>query len=298
MNKYFYGIFLAVISSALWGLGGNFSQYIFMHSNFNYITLVFSRMFVTGILFLLFGILRFGTKIPIDMINDKKRAIKLLIYSFFGMLGVQLPFYATIQYSSAPFATLMQFGAPVLVIAYLCIKTKKLPKISDIICTLFILLGVFFVVTNGNYHTLSIDIRAIIWGLITSFGYAFYIVYAKNFFKWPTPFLMGYSMLVGSIIILPLCNIFSIITYFKDTYILFCFIMVVIIGTFLPFYLLIESSRYISATLTCLLAVVEPIVSLIVAINFMGEIFGFYQLIGIIIIFFAITIISFLSKNN
>lgn len=298
MNKFFYGIFLAAFSSALWGLGGNFTQYIFAHSDFNYISLVFARMFVTSLLFLLFGIYKHGSEVGIEMIKSKKRVFQLLIYSFFGMLGVQLPFYATIQYSSAPFATLMQFGAPVLVIAYFCIKFKKLPKIYEVVCTILILIGVFFVVTNGNYHTLSIDLHAIIWGVITSFGYAFYIVDAKKFFDFPTPFLMGYSMLIGSLIILPLLSIPDILHYFKDTTILIYFFIVVIVGTFLPFYFLIESSRHISPTLTCLLAVVEPIVSLIVAINFMGEVFGMYQLIGIVVIIISITAISFFSKSN
>lgn len=298
MNKYILGILLAVFSSALWALGGNFTQYIFMNSDFNYVSLVFSRMLVTSLLFFLFGIYKSNTKVLKKMITNKKRFIQILIYSFFGMLGVQLPFYATIQYSTAPFATLMQFGAPVLVMIYLCIKTKKAPSIYEIFCTAFILVGVAFVITNGDFSTLTVDIRAIIWGTVTAFGYGFYVVYAKVFFKWPTAFLMGYSMFFGSLFILPLCKISDIINYLSNPNILIFFLLMVIIGTFLPFYFIIESAKYINPTLICLLAVVEPIVSLAISIKYMGEVVGFFQYIGILIVLVSISIISIASKEN
>lgn len=297
MNKKYYGIFLAAFSSTLWGIGGNFTQYIFNNSNFNYISLVAVRMLVAGILFILYGSYKDGINKAYDMVNNRYKFFDLLIYSIFGMLGVQLPFFATIQYSSAPFATLMQFGAPILVIIFVCLKYKKKPQISEVICTLLILLGVFFVVTNGSTKQLSIDPRAILWGLVTSFGYAFYIIDAKKFFRWPTSFLMGFSMIIGSVLLLPFYNVLIALSYFKDLKILFAFLVVIIIGTVIPFYLLIESSRYIKPTLTCMLAVFEPVVSLLIAINFMGEVFGIFQLFGIVIILLSIIVVSKYSKN-
>lgn len=297
MNKKFLGIFLATISSTLWGIGGNFTGYIFKNSNIDYSSLVFFRMFIASIIFFILGFIKDEPIKAFDMINNKKRFIQLIIYSFFGMLGVQLPFYATIKYSSAPFATLMQFGAPILVILYICFKYRKKPQLNEIICTFFILIGVFFVVTNGKLNSLSVQVNAIYWGLITAFGYAFYIVYAKNFFSWPTSFLMAYGMLFGSIFILPITNFKISISCLSQTNILFSFIMVLTVGTVIPFYLLIESSRYINPKLTCMLSVAEPIVSLFVSIIFMNEHFGLYQFIGILIIIFSIFVVTSTTKD-
>ena len=94
MNKKYYGIFLAAFSSTLWGIGGNFTQYIFNNSNFNYISLVAVRMLVAGILFILYGAYKDGINKAYDMVNNRYKFFDLLIYSIFGMLGVQLPFFA------------------------------------------------------------------------------------------------------------------------------------------------------------------------------------------------------------
>lgn len=291
------GILLSIFSASLWGIGGNFTQYIFANSSFTYMPLVTIRMFLTGIIVLMFGIYLEGLDKAIAMIKDRNTRLKLYIYSIFGMIGVQVPFFATIQYSSAPFATLIQFSTPLIIMIYISLRWRKMPTNHEIASTLTILTGVFLVVTNGNLDTLIVDKRAIIWGITTACGFAFYLIYAKEFFNWPTTFTMGYGMLLGSIelfIFLPNKNI---LIYFNNIKVILAFLFMVIIGTIIPFYFFVESIRYINAKLTSLLSVAEPIVSFFVAVIFFGDIFGIIQLIGVFLIIISVLIIGFFAKE-
>ncbi|WP_068268696.1 DMT family transporter [Caviibacter abscessus] len=297
MNNRTKGLILSIFSASLWGIGGNFTQYIFAHSTFTYMPLVTIRMFLTGIIVLLIGIYLEGFDKAKKMLQDRNTRLKLYIYSVFGMIGVQVPFFATIQYSSAPFATLIQFSTPLIIMIYISLRTKKMPTNNEIASTLTILAGVFLVVTNGNLETLIVDKKAILWGITTACGFAFYLLYAKEFFSWPTTFTMGYGMLLGSIelfIFLPNKNIFI---HFTDIKVILAFLFMVIFGTIIPFYFFVESIRYISAKLTSILSVAEPIVSLFVAVIFFKDVFGIIQLIGVFLVIVSVLIIGLFAKE-
>ena len=298
MTKHTKGMILSLFSAALWGIGGNFTQYILKHSTFDFYNLVTIRMFITGIAILITGIYIEGSQKAILMLKDKKIRIKLYIYALFGMVGVQLPFFATIQYSSAPFATLIQFSAPIIIMIYISLKTRKRPTNNELASTIAILTGVFLVVTNGNFDTLIVDKRAIIWGIITACGFAFYLMYATNFFKWPTTFTMGYGMILASIYLFIFLPDKNILKHFTDINITLSFLILVIFGTIIPFYFFVESIRYISPKLTSLLSVAEPIVSLLVAVIFFDNVFGSIQLIGIFLVIISVLLIGFFAKDK
>ena len=298
MTKHTKGILLSLFSSTLWGIGGNFTQYIFKNSNFDFYNLVIIRMFLTGVIILIIGICIEGMKKALLMLKDKKIRLKLYIYALFGMVGVQMPFFATIQYSSAPFATLIQFSAPIIIMIYISLKTRKRPTNNELSYTLLILAGVFLVITNGNFYTLIVDKRAIIWGIITACSFAFYLMYAINFLKWPTTFTMGYGMILGSIYLFIFLPNKNILKHFTDIKIIIAFFMMVVFGTIIPFYFFVESIRYISPKLTSLLSVAEPIVSLLFAVLFFDAVFGLLQLIGIFLVIISVLLIGLFAKDK
>lgn len=298
MNRKAIGIFESLFSALLWGIGGNFTQYIFSNSNLNFPSLVFIRMLISSLIFITIGVFIYGKSTALNMIKDIKIVLNLIIYGILGIFGVQFPFFATIKYSNAAFATLMQFGAPIIVITYVSVKNRKKPKNFELAATSIILIGLFLVITNGKLSSLIFDENAIFYGLLAAMGFAFYIGYADRFSKWPTIFTIGYGMLIGSI--------FSIL-FIKDTqefiYILrpdifIAFILLIILGTVIPFYFFVESTRYISADITCILSVGEPLTAIFISVIFFNNTFTILQIIGILLILTSIFIIGFFTKNN
>ncbi len=297
MKKTHKGILFALFSGIFWAIGGNFTQYIFMNSNFDFITLVSMRMFISGILILLVGIKLSGKEIAIKILKDKKIWLALIIFSIFGQMGMQLSFFGTIKYSGAAFATLTGSLAPVIVILYLSIKFKKLPRNVEIIPIFTMLMGLFFVITNADITTLLVDKRAVMFGLMYASYFAFYLLYAKRFFEYPSTYIIGITMITGGLLLFPCLNVKILLINLTRLDILFFFILLVIIGTVIPFYFFVESTRYVSAKIVSVISVCEPLVSLAISIFVFHKNFTYIQLMGVFIVILSVIIISVYSEE-
>ena len=62
----------------------------------------------------------------------------------------------------------------------------------------------------------------------------------------------------------------------------------VVMGTIIPFFLLVSALRHLSATRVAIIAMVEPVVATIVAWVWLGESLGALQLTGAAIVLAAI----------
>lgn len=59
--------------------------------------------------------------------KDRKDRRDLLIFSAFGMLGTQYGYFASIQYSNAPTATILEYLMPILIISGTACQKKTAP---------------------------------------------------------------------------------------------------------------------------------------------------------------------------
>ena len=87
-NQRMKGICLVSMGTLLWGVSGTVAQYLFQQAGFTPEWLVVVRMLCAGILLLLFSLIR-RDKNVLAIWRDKKSVGMLLIFSLFGMLGVQ-----------------------------------------------------------------------------------------------------------------------------------------------------------------------------------------------------------------
>lgn len=294
-NLFFKGIFLCVISAIFWAIGGNFTQYIFKNSNFNFVSLTSIRMLISGLLLTFISILNYGIKPLKEMLLSKKVIISLLIYGIFAQIGLQVPFFATVKYSNAAFATLIGSFAPVIVIFYYAITNKKFPKLLEILLIFLMLIGIFFVITSGNIYSIIVDIRAVFWGFLSCFAYSFYLIYSKEFKNFKSSYVVGITMIIGSIFLIPFTDYNMVYQNLIKLDILLFFILLIIIGTIIPFNFFLESTIYIGPKIASILSVLEPISSLFITIIIFKEVFTFIQILGSILVIVSIIIISYIE---
>ena len=131
MKNRWLGIFMVVTSAVLWGISGTVSQYLFSVSSISVACVVSIRMFTAGVLLILISIYKGHKKKVIDILKDKNSCINIIIYSIFGMLGVQFTYFTAIAASNAAIATLLQYLAPIIVIIFYIIRLKQKIKLSD-----------------------------------------------------------------------------------------------------------------------------------------------------------------------
>ena len=298
MNNKSKGISMALIAAILWGISGNFAEYIFTHSDITDLSYTTFRMLFSGIILLIYGIFLNSFSEFKKLIFDKKIMLKLVIYSFLGIMGLQYTFSKTILLSNAPLATLLQFLSPLIILVYISIENRIKPKLSEVILTLISLFGMFLIVTNGNLSNISVSPQALIMGIISAMTFVFYIIYIKNFFKYDMCLIVGLGMLLGSVSLAPFTNHLNFIQSMNRNDIISAFAFNVILGNVIPFYFFLESTRYIRPNITAIIGSFEPITALLISVFIMKTTtISFIQIIGVILIIGSVTLLSVKEKK-
>lgn len=289
------GIALALTGASLWGFSGNAAEWIFSHTAVTATWLVSVRMVMAGLLLLI--LVSFNHNI-FSVWKNKRDRLNLLVFSLTGMLGAQLTFFLSIEAGNAPTATLLQFLGPVFITIYFALKFLKWPKRKEWIAVLMALTGTFLLLTNGKLDYITVSKEAIFWGVLSGVSVAVYTVYPVRLLKlYSSAAITGWAMLLGGLAV-------SIWTqpwqagFIDWTPSLFWMLgFVVIFGTLLPFYLYLDSLKYISSTETSLLGSAEPLVATIVSVVWLGTAFGSFQSAGGMLIILTVFLLSMPEKG-
>lgn len=108
---------------------------------------------------------------------------QLIVFGIAGMLGVQFAFVAAINESNAVLATLLQFLAPIFVVAYVSLSLKKWPPKYQVLGIIGTLIGLFLLLTNASFDSLLISPKALMWGIAVGLTFAFYTLYPARLMK-------------------------------------------------------------------------------------------------------------------
>ena len=294
-NSILIGTIFAISAGIMWGLGGICAQFLFKSRGLSPQWVVGVRLISSGLILLSFGY--FKTKNDIFKIwTHKEDRLSLILFAIFGMLGAQFTFFTAISQSNAATATVIQYLSPALVLIYVSIKNKKVPSIVEIFAVILSIVGVFVLVTHGNFNNLLISKTALIWCILAAITLAYYTIKPTSFKnQWTNYSLIGWAMIIGGIV----CNFINPIWKFTGVFdfsTLIYLIAVIIIGTIIPFSIYSIGVRLIGPTNASLYSCVEPVATALISVVFLGTPFKLMDYIGTTLIVSMIIILS-LSKK-
>lgn len=290
-QNYVHGSVLAFLAAMLWGVSGAFAQFLFQNKNVNPEFLVFTRMVISGIFFLI----PLNKKmIPNNFLiwKNKKDVLSLLFYSIFGMLSVQITYFVTIKHSNAATATVLSYLAPVFIAIYYAIIERRLPATKEFVAIFFALLGTFLIATHGNLNSLSISKEALIWGIFAAMALAAYsILPIRLLNKYSANSVIGWSMLIGASALYLINKPTGVaILWDSETYIYTA--LVILLGTIFAFYAYLTAVKMVGAKVASLLACAEPLAASIIAVLWLNVGFTFFDWLGMMFIISTIIILS------
>ncbi|MFB6456725.1 DMT family transporter [Chitinophaga sp. Hz27] len=295
-NKSLKGILLAIAGASLWGVSGNVGQFLLQNKGINVEWLITVRLLIAGTCLLLFA--RTVEKAPIfEIWKDKTSAIQLLVFSITGMLAVQYTYFAAVGYSNAATATVLQYTGPVMIVVYLAMKKKAMPKAVELLEILLAVVGTFLLVTHGNFHTLSISVTALLLGFASAIALAIYTLQpAELLKKYNAAAVTGWGMLCGGIafsfVHAPwrVSGIWDMQTAIGAIYLL-------ILGTVVPFYAYMSAVKIIGGQKSSLLATAEPLSATILAVLWLNTSFTAIDWIGSLCIITTVVLLTIRHKN-
>ncbi|MEN0587348.1 DMT family transporter [Kurthia gibsonii] len=291
-TKRLKGIIMIIIGSMLWGATGPMMEWVLSSSHMSVSFMLTIRLLLAGFLILCFLVV---TKRDIYAIwKQPYWWIKLVIFSVFGMLGVQYTFVAAIHASNAVLATLLQFLAPIFVVLYVSFSQKMFPPRYQIFGILGTLIGLFLLLTNGSISNLLVSPVALLWGLGVGLTFAFYTLYPTSVMnEWGVLVVIGWSMLIGGLLLGFSKGFWEFKQYAllaeSDTNRML--LAIIFFGT-IAFILFLSSMKYISPVETSILSSFEPLTAMFISVIWLGSVLAGVQIIGIILMILCVVWLS------
>lgn len=289
---------MIIVGAILWGATGPMMEWMLNTSEITVSTLLILRLLVAGAALLLILKAK-GVKVSRPM-RQKLWLRKMAAFGIFGMLGVQYGFVQTIAHSNAIVGTLFQFVAPIYIIILLSINQKAMPPGSQVVGMIVALLGLFFLLTNGSFSSLTLTGEALFWGIFVGLAFAFYTLYPVVLMaEWGVLLVVGWGMLIGGSFLL-LLNLHTIgrqLFIFADGAVMGMLFFVIVMGT-LAFVLFLESMNYISPVETSILSCFEPLTAMVISVIWFGQALGGWQIGGALTMLLGVVWLSIAGNRT
>ena len=291
MTKKEKGTMMTLAAGLAWGISGISGQYLMSHGvHVNLLTSL--RLLITGIFLL--SLARSKQKEHLVAAWKQPKFLKqVLLFSIFGLVLNQYAFLRAIHLTNAGTATVLQYMAPILIVSIVCILNRQRPTSFEIIAIAMAILGTYMIATHGKLGSLAITPKGLMWGLGSAITYSIYILLpVKLIHEWGSTIVIGSGMFIGGILFslvtkawqYPLqINVMSILAY----------IGIIGIGTIFAYTFFLKGVSIVGAVKGSLLASVEPVSSVFLTVLVLGEIFYPIDLLGMLFIFLAVTLISY-----
>lgn len=281
---------MTLTGGILWGFSGACGQYLFQYKGADPIWVSTWRMLLSGLILLTISALNY--KGAVFKVFSKPLILPMLIFSLIATVLCQYGYFSAINASNSATATVLQYISPVFVMLFVCIAGKRLPSPMQVIALFCAMLGVFFMATGGSIHSLSVSKAALMWGILSGFGYSVYTVQSPSLSAQCGLFpMLGWGNLIGSVIMIML-NPHSAFSYMPDFEGFLALMGTTIIGNALSFSIFVLGCKKAGSVTGSLCACIEPLSSAVFAFLWLGTRFKTTDLIGLVLIIGTVVILT------
>lgn len=295
MNQKKKCVMYSILSATLFGISSVIASILFRNNNIRPEWLVGTRMFWSGLILLLLLFVR-GQSI-FQIFKRKVDALLLICFGIFGVLLAQSSFFLSVYYGDAASATVLQSLGPTVILILLTVKMRVWPSRREIITILLALIGVFFLVTNGNLNHFSVPLSALIWGVISAFGVAGYTLIPKPLLSSQSPLVVvAWGLFIGGFAENLINPVWKVPQGLSFTEIILIGV-VTFGGTLLAYSLYIASLCHLKSTVASLLGTLEPLTATLLSVLVLQLHLKLFQVIGIILILLTVLLVSWPTKQ-
>ncbi len=281
-------VLLVLAAAILWGIIGLFSRRL-SDSGFNAVQITFLRCFIAALCLLL----------RILITGRQSFHIRLRDLPYFFGTGIcsivffNICYFITLNKTSVSVASVLLYTAPFFVILLSAVFFHERITPRKLLALLFAFSGCLFV-TGAFGSSTSLTLSAMLTGIGSGFGYGLYTIFAKPALtRYSSVTVTFYTFLFASAGILPFTNPGKIITLiFLQPSALIPAVLLGLISTLLPFLLYTKGLEKLEAGKASVIAFFEPLTATVMGIVVFHEKPNLYCLIGILLIFFGVLLLS------
>ena len=290
MSKEVRGSVLVIVAGLAWGLSGVCGQYL-MTQGFPPLILTNIRILLAGFFLILIA---YGTAREsfLAILKDSKSLLGVFLFGILGLLLNQLSYLLAIHETNAGTATVLQYVCPILVLAYSCLRSRRWPSLVELVAIVLASLGTFLIATHGQLASLSITPLGLFWGLFSAVTYALYILLPiKLIQRFGSISIIGLGMFLGGLVLTPFSGLLSFSWPWSGQTFL-ALLGLVGLGTIFTYTVFLKGASLIGPIKSSLLASIEPVAAVVFTFFIMQDSFYLIDLVGMVLILGAVSLIS------
>lgn len=253
------------------------------------------RMIIGGIAILLVGWL--AGKHPLKIWHRWHDAGTIISYGILGLIPVQLFYFMAVKAGNASIATILQFIGPFFIMLYMAVRHHEIPSRLEVISAVAAFIGVVVVATNGRFTQLAITPLVLVYGLISAVGVATNTLIPRSLLKsFSSMEITGWGLVIAGIgleVVSP-----TRVTFTLTSQVLIMFLMIIIIGTVIPFITFTTVLKYISPTVASMLDAFEPLTATVGSVLVLGLHLSLATIIGSLVIIIAVIGLNYQPKEE
>ena len=273
------GTILLIVGCTFWGLSGTCGQYLFSNKGIESGWLVMVRATASGAALSLFCLVR---KDPhfLEIWKNRRDVLRLLLFSFCGLLLSQYAYLTAIYYTNAGTATVLQQVSPVIIIFILCLTGHRLPKRQELVCIALALVGVYLLATKGNPGTLALSGWGLFWGLMSAVGVVTYSMTSRKLTaRYGSIPVTAQGMLIAGIAFALISGQYRTQVRF-DIEMIFPLLGVVVLGTVLAYTMYVAGVDRCGPFKASVLGTLEPISAVVFSALWLKTDVTVYDILG------------------
>lgn len=294
-NKINVHFIYILISAILWGIAGIFVRTL-SSSSLSQMGIVFGRSFFTAII--LGAVILFKDK---NLFKIKLKDLPIfLACAVFSIILFNFSYYKTMSLTSLSVAAVLLYTAPFFVVMISAVLFKERLTFKKAVACVLAFIGCLFVL--GIFDSQNrITLPALIFGLLTGFGYALYTIFSRILIDkgYNTFTITFYTFMFSAVCSIPLADITNTFCVtFGGMKVFVTIVLMAIFNTVIPYVLYTKGLLGVEASVAPIVATLEPVVATLVGVIIYKEALTFAGVLGILLVLGSVLILEVKKREN
>lgn len=286
------GFILVIIAALFWGYMGVPTKYL-GDFKFDAFSVSFFRTSIAAIFYFLYCLKKDASLLKVD----RKGILFFMLYGAVAFAATFISYNISVNYISIALGTMFMFTSQiwVVILSYFIFKEKF--TVKKITAMLLTLIGCFMMCKLYDINNISLDLKGVIFGLLSGFTFALQIIFAKiSSNKYNQNTLLAYSFIFASLCLIPFMNIKNTLHILNSSnnvyFILKNIIIIGVFNTVIANGAYIKSVQYIEVGIASIIASSEIVLASIIAYFVFHQTLNIVQVIGMILMIVSIIILE------
>ena len=217
---------------------------------------------------------------------------RFALLGVFGLAGANFCYYFTIKESSVATAITIQYTAPLFIMTFEVLRKEESFSAVKLVAALLSLTGCFLTVTGFDLNVMKITPIGLLTGIGSIFAFAFLTIYVRrmlvHYTVWTVTF---YYIMFASIFWLLVYPPWNVASYNYSSGTWGALLLLAVASVLVPNLLYSGGLRYLVPSRAVITSTLEPVVAIVTAAVFLGELITTVQALGAALVILAIIIL-------